>query len=177
MEALLILLLMPLPLVAEHVADPSSGMWAGKADARNMECVRTSQEQAHALHPGEISDAPARRTVNDEDALLCTRRIMAHGERPARDEQILSSLRKNVGELAETAAAVGGDELTWHVDAFYPEARVAAKIAVAARTSLAEAGRKVSDRVPLLAAGDLAVLGRLPARDAFPLASARYFAE
>jgi hypothetical protein len=176
MEALLILLMMPLPIAAELLADPASGMWAGKEDVRNMECVRVSQEQGHAQHPGQVPDVPARRTADQEDALLCTRRIMSHGERSARDDQILSDLGRSVGEIADAAAALAGD-VTWHVDAFYPEPRVASKIAVAARTSLAESGRRVSDRVPLLAAGDLAVLGRLPPKDAFPLACARYFAE
>ncbi|HCF60033.1 MAG TPA: hypothetical protein DFS52_18820, partial [Myxococcales bacterium] len=64
-----------------------------------------------------------------------------------------------------------------HVDAFYPQPEVAAKIAVASRTDLAERGQRVSDRVPLLAAGDLVVLGGMPPQQAYPLACKRYFDE
>jgi hypothetical protein len=54
---------------------------------------------------------------------------------------------------------------------------VAAKISVAARTDLVERGRSVSDRVPLLAAGDVAVVDHMPFSKAYPVACARYFAE
>jgi hypothetical protein len=113
----------------------------------------------------------------DTDALSCTRRFMRIGERPARDEAILSSLRQSVGDITQSANALEAGELTWHVDAFYPQPAVAAKISVAARTALVERGRKVSDRVPVLAAGDIAVLWKLPPNRAYPLACARYFAE
>ena len=63
------------------------------------------------------------------------------------------------------------------MDTFYPDPRVASKISVAARTHLAESGRKVSDRVPLLAAGDLSVLAEMDLQKAYPLACQRYFAE
>lgn len=102
---------------------------------------------------------------------------MRIGERPARDEVILSSLRQTVGDITQTASSLEEGELTWHVDAFYPQPAVAAKISVAARTELVEKGRKVSDRVPVLAAGDLAILWQLPPERAYPLACERYFAE
>jgi hypothetical protein len=52
--------------------------------------------------------------------------------------------------------------------------RVASKVAVAARTTLAERGAKVSDRVPVLAAGDIALLGRMPVHEAYKAACQRY---
>jgi hypothetical protein len=176
MEALIVMLLLPLPLLVQAAADPAPGIWQSKREARNLECVRMSLQQANDLHPGQFPEAPARRTASLHEALVCGRRIMAHGERPARDEHILSSLSVQVGELGEAAVAAEGAHLTWHVDTFYPEPRVAQKVTVAARTHLAQTGRKVSDRVPLLAAGDLVVLSRLPPQDAYPLACARYFA-
>jgi hypothetical protein len=99
---------------------------------------------------------------------------MRAGERPPRDEAILSSLRQTVGEISQLASALAPAAVTWHVDAFYPDPAVGQKIAVAARTDLAERGQRVSDRVPLLAAGDIVILGRLAPRQAFPLACARY---
>lgn len=178
METLLILLLMPLPLLADRVADPAPGLWHGRQEVRELECTRMTQAQAHELYPVQVPE-PAPRTGNlsELDALVCTRRILRQGERPARDEVILSSLRQSVGEITDVAGAVGSSDTTWHVDAFYPEPRVASKISVAARTALAERGYRVSDRVPLLAAGDLSVLRELSPKDAYPLACARYFAE
>lgn len=174
---LLFLMLLTLPTLVEHSSDPSPGIFQSKKAARNLECEHLSQAQAHALYPTQVPELPARGTHAVNNALVCTPRIMNHGERPARDELILSNLSKSVGEITDAAAALGHSDLTWHVDSFYPDARVASKISVAARTDLAESGRKVSDRVPLLAAGDLAVLSRLSPQESWPLACTRYFAE
>jgi hypothetical protein len=167
-------LLIPYYLM-EHATDPSPGFFQSKAAARNLDCTRLTQAQAHELHPGRVPEPAARDIAGGStDALVCASRIMNHGERPPRDEAILSSLRQTVGAITQLASALTPEEVTWHVDAFYPDPAVAAKIAVAARTDLAERGRRVSDRVPLLAAGDIALLGTLPPRDAYPLACARY---
>jgi hypothetical protein len=158
--------------------DPAS-VFARRSDARNLDCVRLSQEEAARQHPGQVPEAPARgANLSLTDVLVCQRQMLEPGERPARDEAILSSLTRDVGELVNSASVLEpAPNATWHVDAFYPDARVASKIAVAARTQLAEKGRAVSDRVPLLAAGDLAVMGKRPFHESFPLACARYFAE
>jgi hypothetical protein len=177
METLLVFLLVQLAISSGNPYDPAPGIWHDKSEARNLDCSRVSQQRAHELHPGELP-APLARLANQEsEALICTRRIMRHGERPERDELILASLRKSVGEIAEVASALGTGELNWHVDAFYPQPEVAAKISVAARTELAEQGRRVSDKVPVLAAGDIAVLGRMEPKHAYPLACKRYFAQ
>lgn len=177
METLLIMLLLPFTVFLDRATDPSPGPWQPKAEARNLECVRMSQAEAHELRPDRIPEPPARSTFGVTDALICKRRFLHHDERPARDELILSSLRQMVGEVNQQAGALGLEGLTWHVDAFYPQPEVAAKIAVASRTDLAERGQKVSDRVPLLAAGDLVVLGGMPPQQAYPLACKRYFDE
>ena len=177
METLLIFALIQLAVSSGRPYDPAPGIWHGKSESRNLDCSRMSQQRAHELHPGEIPALPARLANQESEALVCTRRIMRNGERPERDEIILASLRESVGELAEAASALGQGGLTWHVDAFYPQPEVAAKISVAARTELAEQGRRVSDKVPVLAAGDIVVLGRMAPKDAYPLACKRYFAQ
>jgi hypothetical protein len=176
-------MLLSLPLLAGGAYDPLPGIFRSKEDAANMDCRRLSQAEAHLQFPGEIPE-PAARTLagTTTDVLACRRRFIRLGERPARDEVILTSLRQTASDivqaaLAQAAPSGGEKKLTWHVDAFYPSTEVAAKISVAAKTELAERGHLVSDRVPLLAAGDIAVLSRLPPRDAYPIACTRYFAE
>lgn len=164
-------------LLAGCAYDPAPGITQTKAKARNLECVRLSQSQAHERYPGVVPEVPPRGSYANTDALTCKTRIMDQGERPNRDEAILTSLRQMVGEITQLASAAAPEDLTWHVDAFYPQPQVAAKISVAARVNLAERGYKVSDRVPVLAAGDIAVLSRLSADKAYPLACARYFEE
>ena len=174
-------------LLAGCVHDPAPGLFTSKASTRSLECTRISQARAAELYPSEVPEPPARGNLGlgETDALVCSRRFLSPDERPARDEAILSSLSLAATEIAQAAldrrplpaGQAAAEDLLWHVDAFYPEPAVAAKIAVAARTELAQRGRRVSDRVPLLAAGDILVVGRLPARKAYPLACARYFAE
>jgi hypothetical protein len=177
MATLVILLLFPLAFFIGHASDPIPGLWQSKEEARNLECIRLSQQEAHELRPDQVPEPFPRAEFTLADALACRRRFMALGERPARDELILSTLRESVGEITQQASALGLEGLTWHVDAFYPVPAVASKIAVAARNDLAEHGQKVSERVPLLAAGDLLVLGRMKPQQAYPLACARYFAQ
>jgi hypothetical protein len=64
---------------------------------------------------------------------------------------------------------------TWLVEAFYPDVAVAAKIAFATKTALVARGRRVSDRVPVLASGDILVLGRMEPAQAYRLACKRYY--
>jgi hypothetical protein len=178
MEFLLIMFLAPLPSLLARSSDPAPGIWQSKSEALNLECTRMSQARAHELYPGQVPEPPPRgEGPSTTDALVCTQRFVPLGERKARDEVILTSLSQTVGEITDVASALGGGDLNWHVDAFYPRPEVASKISVAARTNLAERGRKVSDRVPVLAAGDISVLGRMSPKDSYPLACARYFAE
>jgi hypothetical protein len=177
MEFLVFMLLAPLTGLLARAYDPAPGIWHGTKESRNLECIRMSQAQAHELHPGQVPEPPPRGEPGVTDALICTQRFLELGERKERDEVILTSLSQSVGEITDAASALGGGEVNWHVDAFYPQPEVASKIAVAARTNLAERGRKVSDRVPILAAGDISVLGRMSPKESYPLACARYFAE
>jgi len=160
--------------------DPAPGLLTSRSSTRSLECARVSRERAAELYPAEVPEPPARGYLGlgENDALVGSRRFLSPDERPARDEAILSSLSQAAAEIAQAAVSPrASEDLLWHVDAFYPEPAVARKIAVAARTELAQRGRRVSDRVPLLAAGDILVAGRLPASKAYPLACERYFAE
>lgn len=171
------LLVTPLPALVSRADDPAPGIWQTRAEARGLECRTLDQETAHGLYPARVPDLPARRLTDPSSVLVCTRRILGDLERPPRDEAILSDLSRSVEALTQAAAEQVPGALTWQVEAFYPSPQVGAKIAVAARTELVEHGHPVSDRVPVLAAGDLSVISTLPAGQAFPLACARYFAE
>ena len=173
----LLLFLIPLPVYVTRASDPAPGVWQTRQDARNYECVTLDQARAHELYPSQVPELPARRTGFDHDALVCSARYLKLDERPARHEAILATLRASTTELAQAAGSAVTEDLLWHVDAFYPDVAVGAKIAVATRMELAERGHKVSDRVPILGAGDVSVLSTLPAAKAYPLACARYFAE
>lgn len=164
-------------LLAGCVHDPSPGVFRTKEESRNLDCVRMSHSQAHERFPGVVPDQPPKGAYWVTDALVCGARIVSLGERPARDEVVLTSLRESVASLTRQATAQAPADTLWHVDAFYPVATVSQKIAVAARVDIAERGFRVSDRVPVLAAGDIAVLSTTGADKAFPLACARYQAE
>jgi hypothetical protein len=164
-------------LLAGCVHDPSPGVFRTKEESRNLECTRMSHAQAHELYPGVVPDQPPRGAYWTTDALVCGARIVKLGERPARDEAVLTTLRENVSALTLQATASAPPDVVWLVDAFYPTQEVAQKIAVAARVDIAERGFRVSDRVPVLAAGDISVLKTTAADRAYALACARYRAE
>lgn len=151
--------------------------FATKAERRNYDCTRLREDDAARRYPGQVPAPPAREIAGGSgDVLLCSTRYLETNERPPRDEAILWSLSTQVSELTDSARALAPPTTTWHVDAFYPSPRVAQKIAVAARTTLAERGALVSDRVPTLAAGDVSVLVALPQSELYRTACARSFA-
>lgn len=175
---LLLLLAIPFPGLTEVVNDPAPGVMHSKAAARNLDCKRLGEAEARARYPGAVSESPPRGSfIQNTQALACTRRIFALGERPGREEAILSNLSEAVSELAAAADDPSLAGATWLVDAFYPDQTVAGKLSFATKVALAGRGRSVSDRVPVLAAGDLLVLGTLPPTRAYPLACQRYWAE
>lgn len=181
------------------LAGPFHTIFRTKEDQRNMDCRRITQAEAHKKYPGLIPEPPPRVLAGTtREVMICGRRFVRLGQRRDRDEVILTRLRETTSDIvraaieqAEEARAEEAKDsvthtpeeeaepapLTWYVDAFYPSLEVSAKIAVAARTELAERGERVSDRVPLLAAGDIVVLSRLPPEESYAIACKRYFAE
>ena len=157
--------------------DPSAGFVQTKAQARNYDCQRMSQDEAHERYPGVVPELPPRGAYGVTDALICNRRLVDWGEREGRDEVVLTALEPTVEEIVRLAGAAAPEGTTWYVDAFYPAPQVAQKISTAARVGLVERGQRVSDRVPVLAAGDIAVLARMSPWRAYRVACGRYFSE
>lgn len=174
----LILLGLPIlfPYITPIVEDPAPGIFHTKADARRLDCGLLGGEQAHTEAPGTVHAPAANLNLVQTRGISCQTRIMEPNERLPRDEAILSELTAMTAELAEAASALGpGKNKTWLVEAFYPDAAITAKIAFATKTELVTRGHAVSDRVPMLASGDIMVLGNLKPEQAYPMACRRYF--
>jgi hypothetical protein len=167
----------PIPLLWWNPSDPAPGAFRSTKEVRNYECNRLSQAQAHEQMPGLIRETQPRKFLPDIEVLSCHHRFIDEGERPARDEAILGHLSSEIRTITRAAERTLEAATLWHVDAYYPNEEVASKIAVAARVELMERGHHVSDSVPLLAAGDLAVLARMPAATSYATACRRYFDE
>lgn len=176
MEFVLLGSLALLPFVVP--TDPAPGLTRSKTRSRSLECERVSAETASQRYPGQILPAAPRGDYTERSVVVCTERLMRPGLRAARDEAILSVLEARVTELANTAGALHPDlsERTWLVEAYYPSAPVATKIAFATKNVLMEEGLRVSDRVPVLSAGDIDVITRMAPDEAYPAACRRYFA-
>lgn len=160
-------------------ANNPASPFSTRREARSLACRRLPEVEASEQYPGQVP-APMARGANwrDVTAMVCERTILEPDERGRRDEALLGELSSSVDELVYMArSAESSGDGVWHVDAFYPDEKVASKIAVAARTTLVAQGARVSDRVPVLAAGDVMVLTRLRLKEALPLSCARYFAE
>ena len=100
---------------------------------------------------------------------------MRQGLRIERDEAVLSTLQKSTTDLVAAAATrpdLAGK--TWLVESFYPSGAVSDKLSFATKNALVLRGFRVSDRTPTLSAGDIGVITRMPAFDAYPLACKRY---
>lgn len=184
MEFWLYVLLFSLPSIVESARDPITGplapdLFAGAGDAlRGFDCEAITYEAARRREPGRVTAPPPRGDFLDRQAVICRARLMPPGVRKARDEAILSDLRRSADEMAGQVAELADPLRTrnWLVEVYYPDAQVAAKVEFAAKNALLEAGVRVSDRAPTLAAGDVEVLGRIDPRRAWPLACTRYVA-
>lgn len=171
----LFVLLYSAPSLVESARDPVDGWFATDDAARNYDCTPLSTEQAVAVAPGEVPAPPARGDFLNRRAVICRERLMPAGIRRAQDDAILSNLRGIGAEMAglvDTLAPLRGR--TWLVESFHPDPRVAAKISFAVKNGLIDQGQRVSDRAPTLTAGDLEVIGGLPASQAYAVACARY---
>lgn len=158
--------------------DPAPGWRRTKEESRNLECERVSNEIGTRRYPGQIVAAPPRGEDNERTVVVCNERLTRHGLRPERDEAILSTLDASATDLASAAGSMRPDlrDRTWLVEAYYPNAPVAAKISFAAKNALMRGGLSVSDRTPTLAVGDITVLTRMTPDEAFPAACQRLHA-
>lgn len=158
-------------------SDPAPGLTRSKAWSRTMECERMSVEAAARLRPGLVTPERPRGDYMERSVVLCTQRVLRAGLRSDRDEAVLSDLDVRADELA-AAAATRPDlaDRTWLVETFYPSAQVSSKLSFAAKNALMGQGLAVSDRVPTLAVGDVAVLTRMSPAEAYPAACQRWAA-
>ncbi len=173
-----ILILLAVGLVTLQVADPAPSMIRTKKQSRTLECERLTAEAGSRRHPGEIIASRPRGDFVHRRAVVCAERLAKPGLRPARDEAILADLDDRATELAAAAASLRPDlkERTWLVETYYPSAQVSSKLAFATKNALMLQGLSVSDRTPVLGAGDVGVLTRMSPDKAYPAACERYYA-
>lgn len=156
--------------------DPAPGLTRRKSVSRSLDCRRVTTEEASTLYPGLIEPPKPRGEAVERDVVLCTQRLLPPGTRLARDEAVLSNLESSVVGFAEAAASLRPDlaDRTWLVQAYYPDDTVAAKISFAAKNALMTENLVVSDRAPMLAAGDIDVITRMPTDERHPVACRRF---
>jgi len=158
--------------------DPAPGLLRSKADARQIDCTAISEAAGSQQYPGRIKPEPPRGDFIDKRAVICRERLMRAGLRDTRDEAVLSTLRTQTAELAAAAVAQRPDlgARSWLVEAYYPSVQVSGKIRFSTADALVSQGVPVSDRTPVLAAGDIDVITRMAPQQAYPAACARYAA-
>lgn len=166
--------LLLIPLVFHR--DPAPGLGHSRSSSRNLDCESLSAEQGLAQRPGEVPVSKPRGDYVERSAVICSERLLRPGLRAPRDEAILSTLDALSTELASNAASRRPDLAgrTWHVETFYPDAQVSAKLSFATKNALVRQGLAVSDRTPVLGAGDIDVLTRLDPEQAYFAACQRY---
>lgn len=169
MTTLLYLLIFSLPAMIETARDPIDGWLPAAGDVREMDCTPLSTAGADRIAPGQVPQ-PERGDQLARRAVVCRERLLRRGTRPPQDDAILMQLRETA---AEFAALTTGDR-RWMVEVIHPRSAVAQKISFATKNALLDLGRRVTDRTPTLAAGDIEVIGRLSPDRAWPLACLRY---
>lgn len=158
--------------------DPAPGWARSRRAGRTLDCERVNQVVGSQRYPGVIREPSPRFDDGELETVICRERLMRPGLRAARDEAVLSTLEERASTIAQKAAAVRPDlaERTWMVEVFYPDAPVSSKIAFATQNALVGQGLAVSDRKPMLSAGDIGVITRMAPEDAYPVACQRYAA-
>ena len=155
--------------------DPAPSLFDRVERSRNLVCRTVNPERAARAFPGWLRQ-PTQREIRERRVVVCEQRPLRRGLRPAREDAILLGLSGQANAMATSAAALRPDlaEHTWLVETFDPSSALAGKVAFATKLALAEQGLQVSDRVPILGAGDLEVITQLPPDRAYPAACARY---
>jgi hypothetical protein len=174
-EYVILFALLLVPVLAPK--NPAPGFKGTKTLARGLECEQVTTAEGVRTHPGEISPERPRGDYLRRGVLLCQERFLDPGVRDVRDEAILGRLEATASEMAVAALATGANPAreTWHVEVFYPSAQVSTKLSFATKNALAARGARVSDRTPVLAAGDIEVVTRMRPDQAYPTACRRYF--
>ena len=158
--------------------NPAPGWNAGKSWGRNLECERLTAEAGSRAYPGLIAPPAPRDRFVARTTLVCRERFIGLGLRTSLDDAVLTGLDATTITLSETATSLRPDlaGATWLVEVFVPNPAVAVKVAFATKNALMNNGLTVSDRTPLLAAGDIGVITRMAPEEAYPTACLRYFA-
>lgn len=169
MATLLYLLIFSLPSIIETVRDPIDGFLPAQSDLRDLDCTPLTTAGAMRIAPGQVPQ-PERGDRLERRAVVCRERLLKQGTRPPQDDAILMQLRSTAAEFA----ALTTDDRRWMVEVIHPRSAVAQKISFATKNALLDLGRRVTDRTPTLAAGDIEVIGRLSPERAWPLACMRY---
>ena len=157
-------------------SDPAPSLFRKRDVARSLECERLARSTAEIERAGEVKRERPRGSFGEREVLLCRQRLVREGIRQPRDEAILRDLESRVSRVAKQVASVRADlaERTWLVEAFTPDVRVGAKVTFALKAALMRESLRVSDRLPLLSAGDIEVITRLPPTEAYAVACRRW---
>lgn len=156
--------------------DPGPGLLRSKEAARRLACEHTTVEAAADEFPGRLSPRRPRGGYIERSVVVCRENWMRPGLRSAADEAVLGGLSDTASGLARDAGA-SFPELeghTWLVEAHHPSEAVSAKVRFATQNALMEQGLAVSDRTPVLSAGDIDVLLRMAPSEAYGAACRRY---
>jgi hypothetical protein len=157
-------------------ADPAPELTRKKSRSRNLDCERVSDKTADRQYPGRIFVSESRGLDDRRSIVVCRERIFRNGFRDPGDEAVLWSLEARANEFAVAAASARPEwaARTWLVESFHPSSQVSGKLSFATKNALMGQGLTVSDRAPLLGAGDIAVITRMDPYDAYPVACKRY---
>lgn len=158
--------------------DPAPGFFMSIEESRRLVCARTTFEVMRKRRPGLLDESRPRGEYADRDLVTCEEVVFGEGTRAPQDRALLDRLEAAMADIAKKVAKgrAGASGRTWLVEAHYSSPEVASKIAFAAKTALIENGLQVTDRLPVLAVGDIEVISRMSAFDAYDLACRRYFA-
>lgn len=174
MEILVLAGLVFLPFLSPK--DPGPGLLRSKAASRQLDCDRLSTLEAQKRFPGKVRPTAPRGDYIERGAVACRQRLVRPGLRSKRDEAVLRTLDATSLEVARAAVSLRPEleEHTWMVDVYHPSAVVSAKVAFAHKNTLMGQGVAVSDRTPVLSAGDVDVITRMAPAAAYPTACRRW---
>lgn len=158
--------------------DPAPSLTRSKARSRQLDCDRLSLEEAVRRFPDAVRPPRPNGDFVERSVLACAERLTRPGLRDPQDEAILRELSATAATLASRVDNLSSELLgrTWLVETYYPNVPVSTKVSFAAKDALVQRGLAVSDRRPILSAGDVDALVRMPPLEAYPAACARYAA-